>query len=85
MNILALAEAERLALENKQHEEKLAEIYAVVTRVDCGAERLVGEHDELARSLQRRAVELVRAEPGLAAYLNRNYSFHRAILDVVGR
>lgn len=84
-NLLTRAEAERLALENKHHREKLAEIYAVVTCVDCGAKRLVGEHDELARSLQQHAVALVRAEPGLAVYLNRNYSFHRALLDVLNR
>ena len=84
-NQLARAEAKRLALENKQHQAKLAEIYAVVTRVDCGVERLVGEHEDLARSLQQHAVALVRAEPGLAVYLNRNYSFHRALLDVLSR
>jgi len=84
-NRLARAEAERLALENKQHRAKLAEIHAVVTRVDCGAERLINEHDELAQSLQLQAIALVRAEPGLAVYLNRNNSFHRALLDVVGK
>lgn len=82
-SMLARAESERLVLENKLRQAKLDKIYKVVTHVEWGAERRVDEHDELARSLQQHAITLVRAEPGLAVYLNRNYSFHRALLDVV--
>lgn len=30
----------------------MAEIYAIVTRINCGAEWLIGLQDELERSLQ---------------------------------
>jgi lauroyl/myristoyl acyltransferase len=78
---VARAKASHLGQINKQQQEFIEAVHHVLEREAGGVLTRLSQHAKLAEAIQKRAPDIVRAEPDLVIWLNGHHCFYKALRD----